>query len=97
MVYLYERIKLIEMRTLWKGNYLGNEIVVLNTWFRGERVYVNNKLQGLSYGWFGQSKLKFELPNQSGKVTVRVKLIAGFLKVKCYVFADGNEVSMKEA
>ncbi|MGB1039259.1 MAG: hypothetical protein ACPGVD_00125 [Flavobacteriales bacterium] len=84
------------MKTIWKGIYLGNSIEVHNTWFRGEKLFINETLQDISYGWFGQSKLECELPNRSSKTNLRVKLISGFWKIKCYVFADGREIKMNE-
>ncbi len=84
------------MKTTWRGIYLGNSIEVQNSWFKGERLYINKVLQDISYGWFGQSKLECDLPNHNSKTSLRVKLIAGFFKVKCYVFVDGKEIKMEE-
>ena len=84
------------MKTIWKGNYLGNSIEVHNTWFKGEKLFINKVLQDITYGWFGRSKLECELPNSKARTSLRVKLIAGFSKVKCYIFVDGKEIKMEE-
>lgn len=84
------------MTTIWKGMYLGNSIEVQNTWFRGEKLFINKTLQDITYGWFGQSKLECELPNNNSNTNLRVKLIAGMWKVNCYVFIDGKEIKMEK-
>jgi hypothetical protein len=33
------------MKSEWIANYEGNEIKITNSWFHGERLYVNNELQ----------------------------------------------------
>jgi hypothetical protein len=33
------------MKSIWIANYEGNEIRIENSWFRGEKLIVNNKLQ----------------------------------------------------
>ena len=40
------------MKSTWTTNYKNNEIRVENTWFKGERLFVNDTLQDEKFGIF---------------------------------------------
>lgn len=43
------------MKSIWTANYENNEVKVENTWFNGERLYVNGNLQDEKVGVFQQT------------------------------------------
>jgi len=40
------------MRSIWIANYEENEIRIENSWVRGEKLFVNNKLQDERLSFF---------------------------------------------
>jgi hypothetical protein len=97
--YLKMKNKLVEkhigQKTIWTGGYLGNSIEVHNSWFNG-KVLINGSKQKVNYGWFGKSTMECDILNQNSKAKFKMKLVAGFFKVKCSLFADGTEIKMVE-
>ena len=84
------------MKTTWKGTYLGNSIEVQNTWFKGEKLFINGNLQDFDKNGFGKSALNGIIKTSEEKMFVRVKLIAQAFSVACYVFVDDQQVDMKK-
>jgi len=83
--------------SIWIANYEGNEIRIENSW-RGEKLYVNNKLQEARSGLTSSAKLTGHLISKNGeKKPIKVNL-GGNFRMKCYLFVDDEQVEViKEA
>ena len=44
------------MKSIWIASYENNEVKVENTWFNGERLYVNGILQDERFGFFSSQR-----------------------------------------
>ncbi len=78
------------MKSIWIANYENNEIKIENTWFRGERLFVNGELQDEKKGVVTSTltgKIQDEL--------IIVKL-GGFFKVKCKLLINDIEIETKQ-
>lgn len=83
------------MKTIWTAIHEGNEIKIENTWFNGERLYVNGNLQDWRYGFFS-SDLTGHLMNQKNE-REDIKLnIGGFFKVSCRLFINDKKVEVQK-
>lgn len=77
----------------WLGKYENFEIKVVNTWFEGERLYVNNELQDKKFG-FGSSNLRGHIINSKGeRKNIKVSL-GGSFRISCFVFVDDKQLSL---
>ena len=84
------------MISIWKGMYLGNSIEVHNTWFRGEKLFINGTLQDFDKNGFGRSSLMGIINKSGDKIFVRARLHSYMFSIGCYVFADDKQVEMKK-
>lgn len=80
------------MQSEWRVKYAGSEIKVVNTWFSGEYLYVNNELQDKTGSLDGLSAtLTGHVYDENGiKKSIKVHL-GGTLQVRCIVIIDGKE------
>ncbi|MGI9525999.1 MAG: hypothetical protein ACR2MS_02695 [Weeksellaceae bacterium] len=78
------------MKSIWIANFKDNEIKVENTWFHGERLYINGKLQDEKFSIFS-SNLTGKIQNEMIKVN-----LGGFFKVKCSVFVNDTKIKIKQ-
>jgi hypothetical protein len=84
------------MKSIWIANYENNEIKVENTWFNGERLYVNNILQDKTFGGFS-TKLTGHLINRKNeRENIKVNLGARFCKVNCLLFINDKKVEVRK-
>ncbi len=75
------------MKSIWKVNYQNNEIEVVNTWFNGEKLYVNKQLQDEKLSFFS-SDLTGHLFNLEGqREEIKVNL-GGWFTVGCRLFIN---------
>jgi hypothetical protein len=66
------------MKSEWIANYEGNEIKITNSWFHGERLYVNNELQDEQINFMTPPNLTGSLVDTNGN-TLNIKAnISGF-------------------
>ena len=80
------------MKTEWIVKYENSEIRVVNTWFNGEMLFVNNELQDERFGIFG-SDLTGHLINKKGeRENIKVNL-GGALTISCRIFIDDKKVN----
>ena len=82
-------------KSIWTAIYQNNEIQIENSWFGGEKVFVNGKLliedKKLKIGFI---TLEGELPNaKNEKDTILVKL-GGYFKIKCTVLINDREIQV---
>ena len=83
------------MKSEWIGKYENSEIKVVNTWFEGEKLFVNNGLQDERYGLFG-SDLTGHVINEKGeRKNIKVNL-GGAFTISCRVFIDDKKMILKK-
>jgi hypothetical protein len=83
------------MKSDWIAKYEGNEIRITNSWFTGEKLFVNNEIQ--------DDRLSFIICNLTGKITsktgekldIKVNLF-GVFKVGCRLFIDNKKIEVKQ-
>ncbi len=78
------------MKSIWTANYKNNEIRIENTWFNGERLYLNGNLQDEKKGIIN-STLIGKIQDESIKVN-----LGGFFKVKCKLFINDIEIETNQ-
>lgn len=83
------------MKSEWIGKHENSEIKVVNTWFDGEKLFVNNELQDERFGLFG-SDLSGHVINEKGeRKNIKVNL-GGALTISCRVFIDDKKIMLKK-
>lgn len=84
------------MKSEWVVEYQGNEIKITNSWFSGEKLYVNNKLQDEKLSFITPSDLTGNLKDNKGeKLAIKANL-SGFFKVSCRLFIDNTKIELKQ-
>jgi hypothetical protein len=84
------------MKSEWITKYNDNEIKVTNSWFKGEKLYVNNKLQDEQLSFITPSNMTGNLLGKNEeKLNIKVN-ISGFFTVSCRLFIDNNKVELKK-
>ena len=74
------------MKKQWTYKYGNNTILVENTWFNGEKLYVNGELQHKNNGWAFNATLWGKL--DSGE-EIKVSLGGNFV-INCSLFIDNK-------
>ncbi len=83
------------MTSIWIANYENNTIKVENTWFKGERLYVNDDLQDDTKSLMS-AVLTGHLVNSKGeRENIKVNL-GGFTKVSCKLFINDKLVEVTQ-
>lgn len=83
------------MKSEWFGRYENSEIKVINTWFDGEKLLVNDELQDQRFGLFG-SDLTGHVINENGeRKNIKVNL-GGALTISCRVFIDDKKITLNK-
>jgi hypothetical protein len=83
------------MKSEWIAKYDENVIKVTNSWFSGEKLFVNIELQ--------DEKLSFNTPNMTGslidkngmKLNIKTN-VSGFFTTSCRLFIDNKKVELKQ-
>lgn len=81
------------MTTIWKTTYENNKITVENTWFSGERLYVNDILQDDTRSVFS-AVLTGHLINSKGERENIKANLGGYWGVKCKLFINDKLISV---
>lgn len=84
------------MKSEWIANYEENEIKITNSWFTGEKLYVNNKLQDEQLNFITPSNMTGSLKNKNEKEVLIKANVSGFWTVSCRVFIDNNKIELKQ-
>ncbi len=79
------------MKSIWTTNYENNEIKIENTWFNGERLFVNGKLQDEKFGFFSSDLTGHIINSKNEKEIIKVNL-GGFMKIECRLFINDNKI-----
>jgi hypothetical protein len=84
------------MKKVFEVTYKGRHIQVENTWFNGEKLYVDGKLQDQNLGFaFDRATLNGVIKSHEGaNQHIKVSL-GGAITVKCRIFVD-NELIYPE-
>ena len=84
------------MKSEWNTKYEETEIKIINSWFRGEKLYINNELQDEQLNFITPSNMTGNLINKQGeKLSVKANL-SGFFTVSCRLFIDNKKIELKQ-
>lgn len=84
------------MKSEWNTLYEDTEIKITNSWFSGEKLFINNELQDEQLNYITPSNLTGILVNKQGeKLGVKAN-ISGFFTVSCRLFIDNKKVELKQ-
>ena len=84
------------MKSEWNTKYEETEIKIINSWFRGEKLYINNQLQDEQLNFITPSNMTGNLINKQGeKLSVKANL-SGFFTVSCRLFIDNKKIELKQ-
>lgn len=83
------------MKTIWIANYDENEIRIENTWFNGERLFVNGKLQDEKINVFTSDLVGHVKTNDGERKIIKVNL-SGWLTLSCRLFVDDEKIEIKK-
>lgn len=81
------------MKSIWVAQYQNNEIRIENSWFKGERLFVNDKLQDNQINVFGARLSGHITTNAGNKESVKVSL-GGFFKINCFLFIEDEPIEV---
>ena len=85
------------MKKVFEVTYEGHQIKVVNTWFNGEKLYVDGKLQDENIGFGLRATLTGTL-NSSHDFTKNIKVrLGGGFSINCRIFVDNVLVYPKQA
>jgi len=83
------------MKSEWIIKYENTEIKVVNTWFNGERLYVNKELQDERYGVFGSHLTGHLIDSKGERKNIKVNLHSTWWSVNCIVFIDDHKMAIE--
>jgi hypothetical protein len=81
------------MKSIWTTNYENNEIKVENTWFNGERLYVNGILQDEKTSLFSSNLTGHLINTNNQRENIKVSLF-GYVKIKCSLFINDKKIEV---
>ena len=82
------------MKKTFEVMYNDHHIQVVNSWFTGEKLYVDGQLQDENLGLGLRSILSGELKSSEDRKSIKVAL-GGFFKINCRVFVENNLIYPK--
>lgn len=81
------------MTSIWIANYEGNEIRIENTWWNGERLWVNNELQDEQINYWSSNLTGYILGSDGQRKNIKVN-IGGSFSMNCFLFVDHRKVEV---
>ena len=81
------------MKSIWTTNYENNEIKIENTWFNGERLYVNGILQDRKTSLFSSNLTGHLINGKDQRENIKVSLF-GYFKINYKLFIDDNKIEV---
>ncbi|MFZ0446655.1 MAG: hypothetical protein WAM95_18890 [Bacillus sp. (in: firmicutes)] len=76
------------MKKVFDVTYEGHHIQVVNTWFNGEKLYIDGKLQDENLGIALRGTLEGVL-KENNKITKDIKVsLGGIFTIKCKIFVN---------
>lgn len=83
------------MKKVFDVTYEGHHIHVVNTWFNGEKLYIDGKLQDENLGIALRATLRGIL-KKNDQITKNIKVsLGGIFTIKCKIFVDNVLVFSK--
>ena len=83
------------MKSEWTADFDGNKIRLTNSWFTGEKLFVNEELQDEQLN-FTTSNLTGSVQNKNGeKVSIKANM-SGFFTANCRLFVDNKKIELKQ-
>lgn len=83
------------MKSEWIVKYENSEIKVVNTWFNGESLFVNNELQDERFGFFGSDLTGHVISENGERKPIKVNLGGAFI-ISCRVFIDDKKMTIEK-
>ena len=83
------------MKKMFDVTYEGHHIQVVNTWFYGEKLYIDGKLQDENLGIASRATLR-GIIKDNDQITKNIKVsLGGILTIKCRIFVNNVLVFSK--
>ena len=79
------------MRSIWIAKYEESEIRIENSWFRGEKLFVNNKLQDERLSFFSSNLIGHLISKDGKRIPIKVNL-SGWFTIGCRLFIDDEKI-----
>jgi hypothetical protein len=83
----------VSMKKTWEIDYKGHKIVVENTWFNGERLYVDGELQDEEVGFGVRARLFGRIKSGDGAGEIIKVSIGAWFNVDCRIFVNEKLLS----
>lgn len=83
------------MKSIWTTVYDKNKIKVENTWFSGERLFVNGVLQDEKMGFFSSDLTGHLINEKNERENIKVNL-SGVFKINCRLFINDKKIEMNQ-
>ena len=80
------------MRSILKAIYNNQEIRVENSWFGGEKLFVNNELQDETVNYYTPARLTGHIIENGNKLPIKANLYSSGIGVKCSLFIDDKKI-----
>lgn len=77
------------MKKTFEVMHKGHQITVENSWFAGEKLFVDGELQDANLGLRLGATLRGQLKTAEGSEAIKVTL-GGTMKIHCKIFVDYN-------
>ncbi|KEY19091.1 hypothetical protein [Kaistella antarctica] len=81
------------MKSIWTANYENNAIKIINTWFDGEPLYVNNDLQDKKFGLVSSNLTGHIINSKNEKEHIKATIF-GWFKVDCILFISDKKIEL---
>ena len=84
------------MKSEWIAKYENTEIKITNSWFGGEKLFVNGELQDEQLNFVTPSRMTGNLTNSKGeKLNIKAN-VSGFFTVSCRAFVDNKKLDLQQ-
>ena len=83
------------MKSIWTTNYENNEIKVENSWFSGERLYVNGNLQDEKTNLISSNLTGHLINTKNERENIKANLF-GWFKIDCKLFINDKKIEINK-
>lgn len=83
------------MKSTWTARYENNDIKIINTWFSGEKLFVNDILQDEKTSLFSSDLSGHVLNSKNEKEYIKVNLF-GWFKIDCKLFINDKKIEVTQ-
>lgn len=81
------------MKSEWIATYDNTEIKITNSWFSGEKLYVNKQLQDEQLNFFSSNLTGAFVDAKGEKRQIKANL-SGFFSISCRLFIDHEKIEV---